>query len=68
MLNWSVTKEIDQAMRACVDIPDNEAVITMMGVGHLKEVFRVPCSQRKPAELVLTLDPPLNHNAPSVTL
>lgn len=68
MLNWSVTKEIDQAMRGCVGIPENEAVITMMGVGHLKEVFRVPCSQRKPAELVLTLDPPLNRNAPSVTL
>lgn len=68
MLNWSVTKDIDKAMRACVGIPDNEAVITMIGVGHLKEVFRVPCSQRKPQELVLFLNPRLNLAAPTVTL
>ena len=37
-------------------------------VGHLKEVFRVPCSQRKPQELVLFLNPRLNLAAPTVTL
>ena len=68
MLNWSVTEDIDRAMRACVGIPDNEAVITMMGVGHLKEEFKVPCSQRKPLEAVLVLNPTLNRNAPTVTL
>ena len=67
MLNWSVTKDIDKAMRACVGIPDNEAVITMIGVGHLKEVFRVPFSQRKPTDLVLSLNQPLNRDAPTVT-
>ena len=68
MLNWSVTKDIDKAMRACVGIPDNEAVITMIGVGHLKEIFRVPLSQRKPQDLVLSLNPRLNLAAPTVTL
>ncbi len=66
MLNWSVTKEVDQAMRACVGIPDNEAVITMMGAGHLKERFRVPCSQRKPLDDVLKLNPAIDHAAPTV--
>jgi nitroreductase len=60
MLNWSVTKEIDKAMRACVGIPNNEAVITMMGVGHLKDSFQVPCSQRKPMDIILSLNPELN--------
>lgn len=64
MLNWSVTKDIDRAMRASVGIPESEAVITMMGVGHLKETFKVPCSQRKSIEAVLTLNPPLNPDAP----
>ncbi|MEX0344333.1 MAG: nitroreductase family protein [Rhizobiaceae bacterium] len=68
MLNWSVTSDIDRAMRACVGIPDNEAVITMMGVGHLKEKFEVPCSQRKPLDLVLSVNPKLNLDAPTVTL
>jgi nitroreductase len=66
MLNWSVTKEIDQAMRRCVGIPDNEAVITMMGAGHLKDEFRVPRSQRKPIEDVLKLNPQLDYAAPTV--
>ena len=60
MLNWSVTRDVDKAMRACVGIPENEAVITMMGVGHLKDVFEVPCSQRKPVDIVLSLNPALN--------
>ncbi len=68
MLNWSVTKDVDEAMRSCVGIPDNEAVITMMGVGHLKEMFKVPCSQRKPLDMVLSLNPALNMNAPRVNL
>ncbi|MEZ5666804.1 MAG: nitroreductase family protein [Alphaproteobacteria bacterium] len=66
MLNWSVTKDIDRAMRACVGIPDNEAVITMMGAGHLKDRFRVPCSQRKPLADVLVLNPALDTAAPTV--
>jgi hypothetical protein len=60
MLNWSVTRDVDKSMRACVGIPENEAVITMMGVGHLKDVFEVPCSQRKPVDIVLSLNPALN--------
>lgn len=66
MLNWSVTKEIDQAMRRCVGIPDNEAVITMMGAGYLKEQFRVPRSQRKPIDDVLRMNPKLDYASPSV--
>ncbi|MCP4380148.1 MAG: nitroreductase [Hyphomicrobiales bacterium] len=68
MLNWSVTKDIDMAMRKCVGIPDSEAVITLMGAGHLKEHFRVPVSQRKPLGDILSLNPPIDMNAPGVTL
>ncbi len=67
MLNWSVTSDIDRAMRKCVGIPSHEAVITMMGVGHLKDKFDVPCSQRKPLDLVLSLNPTLDLAAPTVT-
>lgn len=59
MLNWSVTRETDHAMRTCAGIPENELVITMIGAGHLKENFKVPRSQRKRLGEVLQIDPPL---------
>lgn len=59
MLNWSVTRDTDRAMRAAVGIPENELVITMIGAGHLKDHFTVPRSQRKRVAEVLRLDQPL---------
>lgn len=60
MLNWSVTRDTDRAMRACVGIPDSELVITMVGAGHLKDHFKVPRSQRKRVSEILKLDPVLS--------
>ncbi|WP_029007574.1 nitroreductase family protein [Azospirillum halopraeferens] len=53
MLNWSVVKETDRAMRATAGIPDNEVVIMMIAVGHLPETLSVAHSLRKPLEEVL---------------
>jgi nitroreductase len=56
-LNWSVQPSQDRAMRKHLGITDDELVITMMSAGHLKEVFSVPVSHRRPLEEVLTLNP-----------
>lgn len=55
MLNWSVRKETDRAMRQAAGIPDSEAVIMMIAVGHLPERFTVAHSQRKPLTDVLVV-------------
>jgi nitroreductase len=59
MLNWSVARDADRAMRDYVGIPENEIVITMFGAGHLKERFKVPRSQRRRLSEVLRLNPAL---------
>ena len=53
------TADVDRAMRGFVGIPDNELVITMLGLGHMPEHFKVPRSQRKPLGEVLRLSPTL---------
>ena len=55
MLNWSVTRETDAAMRAAAGIPDSELVIMMVAVGHLPERLRVAFSARKPLSDVLVV-------------
>lgn len=55
MLNWSVTRETDTAMRAAVGIPDSELVIMMVAVGRLPERLRVAFSARKPLSDVLVV-------------
>ena len=51
-LNWNVTREDDEPMRAAVGIPDNEVVITMLAVGHLPERIQVAESPRRPLDEV----------------
>jgi len=46
-LNWSVTKERDQQLRSVAPIQESEAVIMMIGVGHLNDEFKVATSSRK---------------------
>lgn len=53
MLNWSVTKETDRALRREAGIPEHESVIMLMAVGHLPGRFTVARSQRKPLDAVL---------------
>ncbi len=55
MLNWSQTMEQDRAMRTAFHIPDHEAVITMMGAGHLPEMLRVAVSPRRVSADVLRM-------------
>lgn len=55
MLNWSVTRETDRALRREAGIPEHESVIMLMAVGHLPEDFSVARSQRKPLDAVLSL-------------
>lgn len=59
MLNWSAPRERDRALRACLAIPDNEIVITLIGFGYMRDEFRVPVSRRKPLDMVLCHEPPL---------
>lgn len=65
MLNWSATRERDRALRQCIDIPDNEIIITLIGFGHMREEFSVPVSRRKSLAMVLHYEPPLNGSASS---
>lgn len=60
MLNWSVTREQDRALRALTEISDSNLIITMIGFGNLPERLRVPVSQRKPLEYALSMNTPLS--------
>jgi hypothetical protein len=53
MLNWSATAEQDRKMREAMGIGENEAVITMMAVGHLPEHFKVAVSPRRDISSIL---------------
>jgi len=59
-LNWSTEPPQDRALRRCLEVPDEELVITMMAAGHLKPEFRVPVSHRRSLDEILVLDPPLS--------
>ncbi|GEO87057.1 MULTISPECIES: nitroreductase family protein [Alphaproteobacteria] len=59
MLNWSVEKEQDRALRRLTGLDDSQLVITMMGFGWLPETLDVCVSQRLPLSETLTLNPPL---------
>jgi nitroreductase len=46
-LNWSVESQVDQALREAVGIPESEAVMMMLAVGHLPDKLKVAQSPRK---------------------
>lgn len=52
-LNWSVEPDVDRAFKTAAGIPDDQAVIMLLAVGHLPERFRVAKSMRRPLEDVL---------------
>ncbi|MGB3298546.1 MAG: nitroreductase family protein [Phormidesmis sp.] len=52
-LNWSVTREVDRALKKAVDIPQADSIIMMIAVGHLPEQFKVAFSARRPYQDVL---------------
>lgn len=54
MMNWSEDYEHDQALRRVFNIPDNEVIITFLGVGHMPDRFHVAASPKPGIEEVLT--------------
>jgi hypothetical protein len=46
-LNWSVEMDIDRAMRVSAGIPECEAVIMLIAIGHYPAHLRVAQSARK---------------------
>ncbi|WP_425041418.1 nitroreductase family protein [Primorskyibacter sp. S187A] len=58
-LAWSMRHSDDQKMRQALNIPDSEAVIMMISVGHLPEELEVARSHRMGLDHVMVL-----HGAP----
>ncbi|WP_416906902.1 MAG: nitroreductase family protein [Polymorphobacter sp.] len=52
MLNWSALSSRDRALRHALGISEDEAIITMMAVGVMKEAFQVAISPRERVEHV----------------
>lgn len=55
LLNWSEDSEHDQLTREAFNIPDNEVIITFMGVGHMPEVVEVCASTAPSADDILSV-------------
>lgn len=56
-LAWSMPRAADRAMRRALGIPDSEAVIMMISVGHLPEQLHVARSLRMPLDHFLVSHP-----------
>lgn len=56
-LAWSARPDIDRKMRRALGIPDSEAVIMMISVGHLPETLKVAKSHRMPLKHFLVEHP-----------
>lgn len=56
MLNWSQTARRDSAMRKLAQIPENEAIVTLIAFGQIPDEFSVATSPRIPVEGVLRLN------------
>ncbi|MCL2536232.1 MAG: nitroreductase family protein [Nocardiaceae bacterium] len=54
-LNWSKSPATDQRMRAAAGIPEDEAIIMLVGFGKLRSEYRVACSPRVPLDEVLRI-------------
>lgn len=55
MLNWSVDYNHDQRFRKEFDIPENEVIITFIGVGHVPDIFEVAASPGPSVDEVLSV-------------
>lgn len=49
IFQWPKDQKKDQQAREILHIPDNEAVVTVLGIGHYKDEFQVLASARKDA-------------------
>ena len=55
-LNWSVGKSQDVKLKQLTGIPETDAVIMMIAIGHLPETFKVACSPRKEVHTFLKIN------------
>lgn len=55
MLNWSEDCEHDRVMRDAFKIPDNEIIITFIGVGHIPEAVEIAASPAPTAADILSI-------------
>ena len=63
-LAWSMRPREDRAMRRALGIPDEEAVIMFISVGHLPETLAVAQSHRMPIEHFMVPHPGTVTKAP----
>lgn len=56
-LAWSIRPEGDRKMRRALGIPDNEAVIMMISIGHLPDSLQVAKSHRMPLDHFMVAHP-----------
>ena len=56
-LAWSMRADKDRAMRKALGIPDSEAVIMMISVGHLPQTLAVAKSHRLPLDHFMVTHP-----------
>lgn len=54
-LNWSVQKETDRKLHSTASIPEHEAIVMLLAIGHLPEKFRIAQSPRRQIDDVLIL-------------
>lgn len=53
MMNWSEDFQHDQVFRKEFNIPDNEVIITFIGVGHIPDVIEVAASPSPEPDAIL---------------
>lgn len=59
-LNWSKGPTTDQELRRVTGIRQEEAVVMLVGFGHLRTEYRVASSPRQALESVLVVDTPVS--------
>ncbi|WP_118138330.1 nitroreductase family protein [Oceanicella sp. SM1341] len=64
MLNWSVDRRTDAALRAEIGLGDQHLVIVLIGFGWLPERLKLCRSARLPVDEALSLNPPLAGTRP----
>lgn len=45
-LNWSKSPRTDRRLRSVIGLPDDEAIVMLIGFGHLLEDYSVAASPR----------------------
>jgi nitroreductase len=54
-LNWSVTKEVDEQLRAMIALSESEVIVMFIAVGHIPKTLTVARSTRKLLDEVMVV-------------